>query len=92
MGEGERNAAAFSDPDAHPATDEQLARMRRVPDVAAIRAKFGLDIEAFARRFGLPPTLVRDWEEHRRPVDPAAKTLLRVIERDPDAVARVAAE
>jgi putative transcriptional regulator len=92
MTEDERHAAALADPDAQPATDEQLARMRRVPNVAAIRAKFGLSIEEFAVRFGLSPVIVREWEEHRRHLDSAAKMLLRVIEREPEAVARVAAE
>lgn len=92
MTEEARHVAALADPDAQPATDEQLARMRRVPSVTAIRTKLGLDIETFAKRFGLPPALVRDWEEHRRHLDPAAKALLRIIEREPETVARVAAE
>ncbi len=92
MTEEQRHAAALADPDAQPATDEQLARMRRVPNVKAIRTKLGLEVDEFARRFGLPVALVRDWEEQRRPLDPAAKALLRVIEREPEAVARVAAE
>ena len=92
MSEDERHAAALADPDAQPATDEQLSRMRRVPNVAAIRAKFGLSIEEFAARFGLSPVVVREWEERRRHLDGAAKMLLRVIEREPEAVAKVAAE
>ena len=66
--------------------------MRRVPDVAAIRRKMGFDVEEFAKRFGLSPRLVREWKEHKRHLDPAAKLLLRVIEREPHAVARKAAE
>lgn len=92
MTEAERHAAALADPDAQPMTEEQLAKMRRIPNVAAIRAKLGLSIETFAARFGLSPVLVREWEERRRHLDPAAKMLLRVIEREPDTVARVAAE
>lgn len=92
MSEEGRHAAALADPDTQPATDEQLSRMRRVPNVATIRAKFGLSIEEFAARFGLSPVVVREWEERRRHLDGAAKILLRVIEREPEAVARVAAE
>lgn len=92
MTEAERHAAALADPDGQPLTDEQLARMRRVPDVAAIRSKLGLSVEEFAKRFRLSPELVRGWEERRRHLDPAAKLLLRVIGREPEAVARVAAE
>jgi putative transcriptional regulator len=91
MTEDERHAAALADPDAQPATDDQLSRMRRVPDVAAIRAKFGLTIEQFGARFGLSPVLLRQWEDGTRWPDPAAQMLLRVIEREPEAVARVAA-
>lgn len=92
MTEEEREAAAVAAPDASPASEEQLARMRRVPDVGAIRHGMGLSVEQFAARFGLSPVLVREWEERRRVLDPAAKVLLRVIEREPDAVARAAAE
>ena len=92
MSEEQCHTAALADPDAQPLTDAQLSRMRRVPDIAAIRAKMGLDLDAFAKRFGLSPVLVREWEEHRRFLDPAAKMLLRVIEREPEAVARVAAD
>jgi len=91
--EDEIHAAALSDPDAQPATPEQLARARRVVDVRLIRERSGVSQEEFARRFGLPLELVRDWEEGRRPPDPAAVVLLRVIWAEPEAVCRaVAAE
>jgi putative transcriptional regulator len=57
-------------------------------DVAAIRKRLGLSQQKFASRFGLSPSLVRDWEQKRRNPDQAARTLLTVIARDPDAVAR----
>lgn len=58
------------------------------PDVRTIRAKTGLTREAFATRFGLKVTAVRDWEQGLRRPDPAARTLLLVIDREPDAVER----
>ena len=58
------------------------------PDVRAIRAATGLTREAFATRFGLKLNAVRDWEQGLRKPDPAARTLLRVIEREPEAVVR----
>lgn len=58
------------------------------PDVRAIRAKTGLTREAFAARFGLKVAAVRDWEQGLRHPDPAARTLLRVIEKEPEAVER----
>lgn len=57
-------------------------------DVAAIRKRTGLSQEKFARRFGLSPSAIRDWEQKRRVPDPAARALLIVIDREPDAVER----
>ena len=91
MSEEESHAAAVSDPDAQPLTEEQLKRMRRVPNVAQIRAKLDLTQEQFAARFGLSLGTVRDWEQGAHRPDRAAKVLLRVIERDPDAVVRALA-
>lgn len=59
-----------------------------VPDVRAIRATLGLSREAFAERFGLKVGAVRDWEQGLRKPDPAARTLLKVIAAEPEAVVR----
>jgi putative transcriptional regulator len=62
-------------------------------DVVAIRKQLGLSQQKFAKRFGLSLAMVRDWEQERRNPDQAARTLLTVIAREPEAVARaVAAE
>ncbi len=58
------------------------------PDVRAIRTATGLSRDAFAARFGLKLAAVRDWEQGLRTPDPAARTLLRVIEKEPGAVVR----
>lgn len=93
LAEEEIHAAALSDPDAQPATPEQLARARRRVDVRLIREKFGLTQEEFARRFGLKLEMLRGWEDRSLVPDPAAVTLLRVIWAEPEAVRRaVAAE
>lgn len=57
-------------------------------DVAAIRKKTGLSQARFAARFGFSASSVRDWEQRRRTPDPAARTLLLVIQHEPDAVQR----
>lgn len=57
-------------------------------DVRAIRSAMGLSQNAFAIRFGFASGTIRDWEQGRRRPDPAARMLLRVIEREPDAVMR----
>lgn len=56
-------------------------------DVAAIRRKQGLSQAAFAARFGLAESAIRDWEQQRRQPDRAAVLLLKVIERSPEIVA-----
>jgi putative transcriptional regulator len=88
MSEDERHRAALSDPDCPPASDEQLARARRVPTVRALRKKLNLTQEEFAARFHLPLGTVRDWEQGAHRPDKAAQVLLTVIAKDPDAVAR----
>lgn len=55
-------------------------------DVKAIRRRLGLSQTGFATEFGLSPGTVRDWEQNRRTPDRTARVLLRVIERNADAV------
>jgi putative transcriptional regulator len=55
-------------------------------DVKAIRNKTGLSQSAFALRYGFSPAAVRDWEQHRRQPEQAARVLLLVIAHNPDAV------
>lgn len=88
--EAENTAASLSDPDAQPATPEQLARARRVVAVRLIRERLGLTQEEFARRFGLRFEMVRGWEDRSLVLD-AAVTLLRVIWAEPETVQRVVA-
>jgi putative transcriptional regulator len=61
-------------------------------DVRAIQKKLGVGRPAFAERFGLAVTAVRDWEQGLRWPDPAARVLLMVIGRNPDVVAETVAE
>jgi putative transcriptional regulator len=60
-------------------------------DVAAIRRRLGLSQAQFAARFGLSPATVRDWEQRRRRPDRTARTLLLVIEKNPEAVEKALA-
>jgi putative transcriptional regulator len=88
-------AQAVEDGDAW--TDEELAEAEPVyppplpGQVRALRKRLGLSQVQFARRFGFTLEAVRQYEQgRRRPSGPAA-TLLRVIEADPEAVARALA-
>lgn len=88
MTEEEIEANALSDPDNPPMTEEELSRMRRVPNAKAIRSNLGMTQEQFADRFRLPLGTLRDWERGARTPNGPARTLLRVIEREPEAVLR----
>jgi putative transcriptional regulator len=60
-------------------------------DVRAIRTKLKMSQNAFAARFGILPSTLRDWEQNRRHPDGAARVLLMVIDKEPDAVTRALA-
>jgi putative transcriptional regulator len=62
-----------------------------VDDVRALRTRLGLSQEAFAARFGFSVDAVRQYESRRRVPTGPARTLLRVIAREPDAVTRALA-
>jgi putative transcriptional regulator len=83
----EVEAAARSDPDARPMSEEQLARSFRPFDIIRTRKRLGLSQAAFARRFQLNLRTLQDWEQGRRAPEEIARAYLRVIERNPDAVA-----
>jgi putative transcriptional regulator len=60
-------------------------------NVRAIRTKLKMSQTAFAARFGILPSTLRDWEQNRRHPDGAARVLLMVIDKEPDAVTRALA-
>ena len=60
--------------------------------ILAIRKRMKLSRQKFADRFGLDARAVQDWEQGRRVPDRAARVLLTVIDRDPEAVVRVLSE
>jgi putative transcriptional regulator len=83
--------AVAEDPDAAPLlTDEQLAEAKVVwpVDIAATRRRLGLSQSEFAAWFGISPGTLRNWEQGRRVPEGPARVLLRVIEREPEAVRR----
>ena len=66
--------------------DGFIAHVPSEVDVKAIRTKLGLSQESFGQRFGFSSAAVRDWEQHRRQPEQAARVLLLVIDRNPDVV------
>ncbi len=84
----EVEAAALSDPDNPPMTEEELKRMRRVVSAQLVRKNLKMTQVEFAETFEIPLGTLRDWEQkgffisHNR----AAASYLRVIEQNPEAV------
>lgn len=71
--------------------DPSTYRVHHAVDVKAIRQRQGLTQTAFAARYGFSAAAVRDWEQNRRRPDASARTLLRVIDKEPEAVERALA-
>ena len=83
-------AAALADPDAQPASTEQLARGGR-PLAKVVRHKLRMSQEEFAATFGIPLDVLISWD--RQQATPTATELayLRLIERNPEAAKLVPA-
>jgi putative transcriptional regulator len=56
--------------------------------IIALRKRMKLSRQKFADRFGLDARALQDWEQGRRVPDRAARVLLTVIDREPEAVVR----
>jgi putative transcriptional regulator len=60
-------------------------------NVRKIRIRLGLSQEAFAATYGFALSAVRDWEQGRRRPDRSARILLKIVEKEPEAVTRALA-
>jgi putative transcriptional regulator len=60
------------------------------PDVRLIRERYGLTQEKFACLIGISVATLRNWEQGRRKPEGAARVLLQVAARHPEAVLDVA--
>ncbi len=88
MTDAEVHAAALADPDAQPLTEEQLARMKPFSPAKRVRMKLHLTQEQFSKRYGIPLTTLRDWEQYRTEPDQASQSYIKVIEAFPEAIAK----
>jgi putative transcriptional regulator len=86
MAEEEIVAAALSDADASPMTEEQIRQAPRVPRVKTIRRALQLTQEEFAARYHIPLSTLRDWEQGDSQPDQTAQAYLRAIAVNPEAV------
>jgi putative transcriptional regulator len=89
MTEEEIERDLASDPDAAPPMSDVEVTAARV---RWVRKTTGLTQEGFAARYRIPLGTLRDWEQARTEPDTAALAYLRVIEKEPEAVARALEE
>jgi putative transcriptional regulator len=90
----EIDAQIAADPDVAPDVSDwpiEDAIITVPTDVKAIRVKFGLSQDRFAKTFALNLATLRDWEQERRMPHGPARTLLQIIDREPEAVRRALA-
>jgi len=62
-----------------------------IPPVVSARMKSGLPQSAFAKLLGVSVRTLQDWEQGRREPSGAAKTLIAIAERRPEALREVSA-
>ncbi|HKK08586.1 MAG TPA: helix-turn-helix domain-containing protein [Gemmatimonadota bacterium] len=62
------------------------------PDVAAIRSAYGLSQSQFAELLGISVRTLQNWEQGRRTPRGAARVLLQVAARHPEAILSVVHE
>ena len=63
-----------------------------IPQVRRIRNELGLSQQRFAQLLGVSASGLRKWEQGDRTPRGAAATLLRIMEREPEAVTRALIE
>ena len=68
----------------------EYGRVINVPDITQIREKTGLSQARFAQLLGVSVRTLQDWEQGRRAPSGAARTLLMVAARNPQALLEVA--
>ena len=68
----------------------ETGRVVNVPSVAEVREKTGLSQTRFAALLGVPVRTLQDWEQGRRAPSGAARTLLLIVYRNPEALLEVA--
>ncbi len=84
-------ANALDDSDNPPLTDAERATAYRPGDIRDLRRRLGLSQSSFAQRFGVNLRTLQEWEQGRRAPDQIARSYLRVISLNPDAVAQALA-
>ena len=68
----------------------RIGRVINVPDVAQTRKKTGLSQVRFAQLLGVSVRTLQDWEQGRRAPSGAARTLIAIAAKNPQALIEVA--
>jgi len=68
----------------------KAGRVINIPPVNEIRHKVGLSQSRFAALLGVSVRTLQDWEQGRRAPSGAARTLLLIAQRNPEALLDVA--
>ena len=88
----EIEAAARSDPDAQPLSEDWFKKAKRGPHPRFLRMKLRLSREEFAARYHFPLDVLIDWEIHKSHPDEIVRAYLKAIAADPDGVAKAVAD
>lgn len=88
----EKIAAGLNDAIAFAEGDAARGRVIAGPDVKAIRGKVKLTQAAFAETLHIKIATLRDWEQGRRVPEGPARTLLGMVDADPDAAMKLLAK
>jgi len=91
MTDEEITAAAESDPDNPPLTDEEIALIRAIRIARRARERTGLTQAAFAETFAVNLSRLRDIEQGRKTPDRVLASFLALVADDPERERRVVA-
>lgn len=72
----------------HQETDDKNALQGAARFTAGVRKRLGLSQSQFAERIGVLIETIRNWEQGKRYPTGAAKALLRILDREPEAALR----
>jgi len=84
--DGLEDAIAYGQGDPTRARESTVTTDRA--DVVAIRARLGMSQPTFADAMSVSVSTLRKWEQGQRVPSGAARVLLRIMEREPEAVRR----
>ncbi|WP_075768871.1 helix-turn-helix domain-containing protein [Aerophototrophica crusticola] len=82
----QRQMAEDGDEDLDEGNPPDFRVVRPYPDPRELRQNLHMTQEEFARAFGINVWTLREWEQKKAEPEGPARTLLRVIERNPDVV------